>query len=69
MPHRNMHGVSHVAAGRTGAGGDSGGPIFNAYIEMGIVDAVNSNYTETYYSTIDWIDSVMGTTPCLSANC
>ena len=52
-----------------GAGGDSGGPIFNDYIEMGIVDAVNSNYTETYYSTIDWIDSVMGTTPCLTASC
>ncbi len=47
--------------------GDSGGPIFDYYVEMGIVDDYLG--VNTYYSTIDWIDSVMGTTPCLSASC
>ena len=48
-------------------GGDSGGPVFNGYIEQGIADAIGG--VETYYSTIYWIDYVMGTTPCLSASC
>ena len=49
------------------ASGDSGGAVFDSYVEQGLIDAVSG--VDTYYSTVGWIDSVMGTTPCLTAAC
>lgn len=48
-------------------GGDSGGPILSGNAEMGVTD--DTDGFNTYYSTIYWVDYVMGTTPCVSSSC
>lgn len=49
------------------AQGDSGGPVFYSASAMGLTTATDG--TNTYYSTIDWIDSAFGVTPCITTGC
>ncbi len=49
------------------ASGDSGGAVFDSYVEQGLID--DAAGVDTFYSTVGWIDSVMGTTPCLTSAC
>lgn len=54
-------------AGFGSGSGDSGGPVFYGSRDMGMVDATSGG--NTYYSTIDWIDSEFGVYPCVTSSC
>jgi hypothetical protein len=48
--------------------GDSGSPIFASNRAYGILSAIDSGLN-TYYSTLDWINSLQGVRPCYTSTC
>lgn len=59
----------HAWQANVGVGsGDSGGPVYIGSREFGLVKAAQGG-SYMWYSTIDWVNSVLGTRSCLTASC